>query len=176
MSTPSSLDRIKQLKAEIATLEQAAIQELMDRRNNLTHELAAVDAEIARLTGKPVEIKKTRAAATTGPGKSLPLQELKELLAAAPDKTLNIRKENLELRNIKVLANANPHLLKLGGKGAWPTVTLLKYESAKYPPPDIHHRTERRFCYWGEALERFLPIRREGARPPALFLPSILNV
>jgi len=54
------------------------------------------------------------------------LSELKELLAAAPNKTLNIRKEKLELRNIKSLASVNPGLLKLGGKGAWPTVTLLR--------------------------------------------------
>jgi hypothetical protein len=51
---------------------------------------------------------------------------LKELLALAPDKTLNIRKEGLQLANIKTLARVNPHLLSLGGKGAWPTVTLLK--------------------------------------------------
>jgi len=126
MANTSSLDRIQQLKAEIASLEQAAIQELMDRRNSLTHELATVDAEIAKLTGKPVQEKKTRSTQPKVAGKSLPLQELKELLAAAPGKTANIRKEGLELRNIKVLANANPHLLKIGGKGAWPTVTLLK--------------------------------------------------
>jgi len=131
MATISSLERIQQLKAEIANLEQAAIQELMDRRNALTHELAAIDTEIAKLTGKPVQEKKTRAVQSKGPGKSLPLQELKELLAAAPGKTVNIRKEGLELRNIKVLANANPHLLKIAGKGAWPTVTLLKEISAK---------------------------------------------
>jgi hypothetical protein len=126
MATTNSLDRIQQLKAEIANLEQLAIQELMDRRNALTNELATVDAEIAKLTGKPVQEKKTRSAQPKAAGKSLPLQELKELLAAAPGKTVNIRKEGLELRNIKVLSNANPHLLKLGGKGAWPTVTLLK--------------------------------------------------
>jgi predicted nucleic acid-binding Zn-ribbon protein len=126
MPNTSSLDRIQQLKTEIANLEQAAIQELMDRRNTLTHELATIDAEIAKLTGKPVQEKKARSTQPKTPGKSLPLQELKELLAEAPAKTLNIRKEGLELRNIKVLANANPHLLKLAGKGAWPTVTLLK--------------------------------------------------
>jgi hypothetical protein len=126
MPNTSSLDRIQQLKTEIANLEQAAVQELMDRRNSLTHELASIDAEIAKLTGKPVQEKKSRSTQPKAPGKSLPLQELKELLAEAPGKTLNIRKEGLELRNIKVLANANPHLLKLAGKGAWPTVTLLK--------------------------------------------------
>ncbi len=127
MPNTSSLERIQQLKAEIASLEQAAIQELMDRRNALTRELATVDAELARLTGQPAsETKKSRATAPKSVGKSLPLQELKELLEAAPAKTLNVRKEGLELRNIKVLATANPHLLKIGGKGAWPTVTLLK--------------------------------------------------
>ena len=127
MPSNSSLDRIQQLKAEIASLEQAAIQELMERRNVLSSELAAIDAELARLTGKPVAEKKTRAPRTAAtPAKNIPLSELKELLAEAPNKTLNIRKEGLELRNIKVLATANPGLLRLGGKGPWPTVTLLK--------------------------------------------------
>ena len=124
MPTTTSQDRINQLKAEITKLEQAAIQELMDRRNSLSRELAEVDAEIAKLTGKPVQAMKSRS--TAGPGRNIPLSELKELLAAAPNKTLNIRKENLELRNIKNLASVNPGLLKLGGKGAWPTVTLLR--------------------------------------------------
>jgi hypothetical protein len=96
----------------------------MDRRNALSRELATIDSEIAKLTGKAVEGKRTRTPAS--PGRNIPLQQLKEELAAAPNKTLDIRKANLELRNIKVLANANPGLLRLGGKGAWPTVTLLK--------------------------------------------------
>jgi hypothetical protein len=125
-SSSTSLERIQQLKAEIASLEQSAIQELMERRNNLSRELATVDAEIAKLTGKGVEGKKPRAIGSVSVGKNIPLQELKELLANAPNKTLNVRKEGLELRNIKILANANPSLLKLAGKGAWPTVTLLK--------------------------------------------------
>lgn len=127
MSTnPSSLERLQQLKAEIASLEQAALSELMEKRNSLSQQLAEVDAEIARLTGKPAPEKKFRSTVSKAVGKSIPLQELKELLAKAPDKTLNIRKEGLELRNIKVLTTANPSLLKLAGKGAWPTVTLLK--------------------------------------------------
>ena len=129
-TTVSSLDRITELKAQIATLEKNALQELMDKRNTLNHELAAVDAEIARLTGKPVEGKKTRSTSpkstVKSAGKSPSLQELKELLAAAPAKTIGIRKEGYDLQNIKVLANANPGLLKLGGKAPWPTVTLLK--------------------------------------------------
>ena len=35
-------------------------------------------------------------------------------------------KGGYDLRNIKVLAQANPGLLQLGGKGAWPTVKLMK--------------------------------------------------
>jgi chromosome segregation ATPase len=117
---PDTLTRIEDLKSQIATLEQNAIQELMDKRNTLSRELAAVNADLAKLTGKPVEGKKTVA------GKSPSLQELKEILSAAPQKTIGIRSDGYDLRNIKVLANANPQLLSLGGKGAWPTVTLLK--------------------------------------------------
>jgi len=126
MPNTSSFERLQQLKAEVAQLEQAAMQELMDRRNSLTHELATVDAEIARLNGNAVEKKKARSSTAPAPARSIPLQELKDLLARAPEKTLNIRRENLDLRNIKVLAKANPTLLALGGKGPWPTVTLLK--------------------------------------------------
>ena len=125
MSTTSSLDRITDLKAQIATLEKNALSELMEKRNRLSHELASVDAEIAKLTGKPVEAKKPRAGSLKAL-KNPSLQELKDILAAAPDKTIGIRKEGYDLQNIKTLANANPALLKLGGKAPWPTVTLLK--------------------------------------------------
>jgi len=119
----ASLTRIADLKAQIAQLEQEGIQELRTKRKAIADEIAAIDAQLAELTGTPTE-KKTRAKAS--PGRSIPLSELKELLAAAPDKTLSIRQAGLELRNIKILAEANPHLLKLGGKGPWPVVTLLK--------------------------------------------------
>jgi len=123
----SSLDRINQLKAEIAQLEQAAISELMEKRNGLSQQLAEVDAEIARLSGKPVAVKKLRSTPSNATGKSPSLQELKEILANAPDKTLNIRRERYDLKNIKILAAANPQLLKISGKGPWPTVTLLRH-------------------------------------------------
>jgi hypothetical protein len=122
----NTLDQITELKAQIAALEKNALQELMDKRNTLSHELAAVDAEIARLTGKPAEGKKTRAVAVKTALKSPSLQELKEILAVAPQKTIGIRAGGYDLHNIKVLASANPTLLQLGRKGAWPTVTLLK--------------------------------------------------
>jgi hypothetical protein len=54
------------------------------------------------------------------------LQELKALLAVAPNKTIFLRKEGYDVRNVRIMAEANPHLLRMGGKGAWPEVTLLK--------------------------------------------------
>lgn len=122
----SSLERLEALKAEIASLEQAAVSELKERRKALVDELASIDARIAELTGQASETKTSRARGARVGGKSLPLEALKELLANAADKTVNIRKEGLDLQNIKTLAKANPHLLSLGGKGPWPTVTLLK--------------------------------------------------
>ena len=119
------LSSIADLKAQIATLEQGAIKELQEKRNALVAELASVDAELARLTGKPVEGKKTRSAPKPAL-KSPSLQELKEIIAAAPEKTLSIRGGCFDLQNIKTLARVNPQLLLLGGKGAWPTVKLLK--------------------------------------------------
>jgi hypothetical protein len=124
--TQTASARLAALKAEIKNLEQAALSELIEKRNSLTQQLAQVDAEIAELKGAQPERKRRGRASASTAAKILPLQELKELLTAAPDKTLGIRKENLDLQNIKALANANPHLLKLGGKGPWPTVTLLK--------------------------------------------------
>ena len=119
----ASLSRIQELKAQIAQLEKQSIQELREKREAIVKEMAEIDTQLAELTGAPAE-KKTRA--TAAPGRSIPLSELKELLAAAPDKTLSIRQAGLELRNIKILAEANPHLLRIGGNGPWPTVTLLK--------------------------------------------------
>jgi hypothetical protein len=121
-----SLKRITDLKAEIARLEGAALKELREKRTALLTELATVEAKIVELGGAVVIGRSKRGPRQQPAGKSLPLQELKALLEHAPEKTLNVRKENLELRNIKVLAEANPQLLKFGGKGAWPTVTLLK--------------------------------------------------
>jgi DNA repair exonuclease SbcCD ATPase subunit len=122
--TPAQ-SKIAELQAEIEELKQRAIRELKEKRVELEQELVEVDAEIRKLTGRSLSDPAPRR--REGPaGRSVPLQELKELLAAAPDKTLNLRKAGLEARNVKVLAAANPGLLKIGGKGAWPTVTLLK--------------------------------------------------
>lgn len=122
----SALTQIEKLEQEIASLRKQALQELRAKREATAEELAKLDAQIAALSGAPASAeKKQPRVAGNGPGKSVPLQELKALLAEAPDKTLNIRNAGLQLANIKTLAQANPHLLKLGGKGAWPTVTLL---------------------------------------------------
>lgn len=124
MPEPTSLQRIAALQAQIDSLKKNAISELMEKRNALSHELAEIDAELAHLTGKPVQPgKRTRAAIV---GRTPSLQELKDLLTAVPGKTLNLRKEGLDAKHVKALALANPQLLRMGGKGAWPEVTLVK--------------------------------------------------
>jgi len=87
---------------------------------------AAIIDEIAHIEAAGSTSAPSPKAKKAAPGKSIPLSELKVLLEAAPGKTLDVRRAGLQLANLKTLANANPHLLKLGGKGAWPTVTMLK--------------------------------------------------
>lgn len=100
-------------------------------------ELKTIDSELEKIIGRPVAVRRRRAVAPGSPypmgnsssvstGKRPDLQELKALLAAAPNKTISLRKEGYEVRNVKILAMANPHLLRMGGKGPWPEVTLLK--------------------------------------------------
>jgi DNA repair exonuclease SbcCD ATPase subunit len=123
----NSLKKIQELQAQIANLREEAIQELRDRREALLEELETIETEISELSGKPAGgAGKGRRRTPAPAGKTPSLQELKELLAAAPGKTLKIRQEGLDLKNIKRLASANPHLLQMGGNGPWPTVTLLK--------------------------------------------------
>jgi hypothetical protein len=127
LTVTPTLFKVQQLQAEIEELKSRAIQELKEKRVQLEQELIDVDAQIRKLTGKSLSDGAPQRTRRSEPsGRSVPLQELKDLLAAAPDKTLNLRKAGLEVRNVKVLAQANPHLLKMGGVGAWPTVTLLK--------------------------------------------------
>lgn len=121
----NSLKRIEELKAQIAKLEEDALRELRDKRVALIEELKSVDAQIAAFTGAPAQTK-TRKRAEREPARTISLQELKEMLLKTPDKTVSIRKENLDLKNIKALVQANSNVLKLGGNGPWPTVTILK--------------------------------------------------
>mgnify|MGYP006291354239 CR=1 FL=1 len=119
----SALEQISDLKSQIVKLEQEAVSELKAKRSKLQTELRHLDEEIERITGTAPRAGKGGRVRVT---RSLPLQELKELLEKAPGKTLNVRNEKLDFANIKTLAKANPHLLKIAGKGPWPTVTLLK--------------------------------------------------
>jgi hypothetical protein len=73
------------------------------------------------------KIKKPKSVNGNGNGdlKKPDLQELKSILDALPDKTLNIRGEGYDTPNIKILAAANPHLFAYE-KGAWPKVRYLR--------------------------------------------------
>ena len=121
----STRDKIQELQAQIAALQEEEVKELKQRRSQLIEQVQALDAQIAAATGSS-SLKKGAGRERKSAGRSVPLQELKELLEVAPGKTLNIRKADLQLANIRTLANANPHLLQIGGKSPWPTVTLLK--------------------------------------------------
>jgi len=134
MANSNSLQEISKLQQQIEQLKDAAINELKARRAELEAELKSVDAELLNLTGKPAVTRRGRtpgvaaapAGAPASEGKKPDLQELKALLSAAPNKTISLRKEGYDVRNVKIMAMANPHLLRMGGKGAWPEVTLLK--------------------------------------------------
>jgi hypothetical protein len=117
--------RIAALQAEIRELEARAITELKEKRVALAQQLHDLDCEIARLTGKPAAVpgRRKRAALV---GRAPSLQELTDLLSAVPGHRLNLRKEGLDAKHVKRLAAANPALLKMGGKGAWPEVFLAK--------------------------------------------------
>ncbi|MEI9897699.1 MAG: hypothetical protein WDN28_28540 [Chthoniobacter sp.] len=102
---------------------------MRDRRIRLSRELASVDAELAEWTSEPSTEEKAPSAApaaSVSNHRDVTLAELIAELAAAPNRTLNIRKAHLESKSIKALAKAHPDRLRLGGKGAWPTVTLLE--------------------------------------------------
>ncbi len=124
----TSLTKLQELESQIANLRDEALQELKSRRAELLQELDGIEAQMAGLNGKSAGggTGRGRKRSSGAPGKSLPLQELKELLAGAPGKSVGIRQEGLDLKSVKTLATANPGLLRMGGKGPWPTVTLLK--------------------------------------------------
>jgi hypothetical protein len=120
----SHAERIAALKAEIQSLEQSALTELQDKRNALLEEIAAVDAEIEGLTGESTEKLAIRTRAPKRAGKQISFELLKTTLRELPGKTMNIRKEGYDSKQIKSLIASNPESLSLGGKGAWPTVSL----------------------------------------------------
>jgi uncharacterized protein YdcH (DUF465 family) len=120
----SPLERIQQLQKEIADLQEQAVTELRNKRAALLDEVASIDSELARLMGKNVEKKPGKRQGKGGSGKVLTADELKEMLSSAPGKTLNVRKEGLDLATIKGLVRSDSGL-QLGGKGPWPTVKLV---------------------------------------------------
>ncbi len=122
----STLDRIAAIKAQIESLEKSAINELRGNRDALISEIAQVDADIALLTGEKIE-KKTRRTARLreSEGKQISFELLKTMLRRVPSKTINIRKEGFDTKQVRSLAAAYPQSLTIEGNGPWPTVTLL---------------------------------------------------
>jgi len=110
----ASLSRIEELRAQIAQLEKEGIQELRAKRATLADEIASIDAQLIELTGGVPAKGSGRAKAA--PGRSIPLSDLKVLLAAAPEKTVNIRKEGLDLANIKTLRTCSSLVGKARGQ------------------------------------------------------------
>ena len=131
MATKTALEQIKELKEKIASLSQDAVATLKVEKRNLQDRISEIDKEIESLTGeRPEEPKsgrqrKARAKVDKADLKKPSLQELKDILKALPDKTLDIRAEGYDTPNIRTLVEANPSLFQYT-KGAWPKVKLLK--------------------------------------------------
>jgi hypothetical protein len=122
--------------------QNPAFKKLLDDKTKAVSALAEAKAHLADLEAKlfstippalksllqpdePAKTRKPRASADNGNLKKPDLQELKVILDGLPNKTLNIRQEGYESRNIKILAEANPHLFAYE-KGTWPRVKYLK--------------------------------------------------
>lgn len=122
----SAQARIQDLQAQIELLKDTAIKELREKRVAIAQELHIVDAEIRRLNGKTLDEPRSRSHPERSAPKSVTFEELKHLLGSAPNKKLNLRKAGLDVKAVKALAEASAGVLKIGGKGAWPDVTLIK--------------------------------------------------
>ncbi|TCO91944.1 hypothetical protein EV701_107225 [Chthoniobacter flavus] len=148
IASPEALD---ELIAAVADLQSAAEHELRDRREWLSRELASVEAELADLAEEsPVE-EKPQPKETTDSVRKLTLPELIAVLEAAPERTLNIRKAHFDVKSVKALAKANPQRLQLGGKGGWPTVTLVELSDPPLPETPAKESPQGTFSF-GEAL------------------------
>jgi hypothetical protein len=122
MPKPTSLQEISKLREQLSKLKDEAVVELTARVAQIRAELKDIDGQLESLTGKPA----TRKGRATPAMRSITMQDLKDLLASSPYQTVNIRKAGLDTTNIRTLANLHPKEIQLGGKGAWPTVGLLK--------------------------------------------------
>jgi len=123
-ATTTPLEEIQKLQAQIASLKDSAITELRARKSAIEAELKSIEGEIENLTGKAPG-RRGRRSADTPAKRSLTFQELKDILLSRPNRALSIRKEGLDVTNIRTLANINPRDLVLGGKGPWPTVAYV---------------------------------------------------
>jgi chromosome segregation ATPase len=122
MPKPTPLQEISKLQEQLSKLKDAAVVELNARVSQIRTELKDIDAQLESLTGKPA----TRKGRATPAMRSITMQDLKDLLSSSPSQTVNIRRAGLDTTNIRTLANLHPKEIQLGGKGAWPTVGLLK--------------------------------------------------
>ena len=116
------LSQIQKLQAEIMEIRAQAVIELTHRRKAIEQELQEIDQQLEQLNGKPKERKPK----FPTPARLVSLAELKSMLGASPNKTISTRKENLDLRNVRLLTDKNPDLLRMGGSGAGPTVTQVR--------------------------------------------------
>jgi hypothetical protein len=157
-------EALDELIAAVADLQNAAEQELRERREWLSRELASVEAELACMTelaeDSPEE-EKAQASAPADSPKKPTLPELIAELEAAPERTLNIRKAHLDVRSIKALAKANPRRLQIGGKAGWPTVTLV--ELSDPPAPEGKESPQGTFSF-EEALAASRKKKRRSKR------------
>ncbi|HEY2342657.1 MAG TPA: hypothetical protein VGH90_06495 [Chthoniobacteraceae bacterium] len=119
------LEEISKLQAQIAQLKDVALQELKMRKTTLETEISSIDREVEKISGRPAGRRGVKLFDTPA-RRSVTFHELRDLLLAEPDRTLSVRKAGLDSTNIRTLANLNPRELRLGGKGPWPTVTLVK--------------------------------------------------
>jgi hypothetical protein len=122
MPKPTPLQEISKLQEQLSKLKDEAVVELTARESAIRTELKDIDAQIESLTGKPA----TRKGRATPAMRSITMQDLKDLMASSPHQTVNIRRAGLDATNIRTLANLHPKEIQLVGKGAWPTVGLVR--------------------------------------------------
>lgn len=138
---------LEELIAEVARMQELRVEELHTYRDWLSSELVLVDGEMAELNegegaGEGTLPPNGHAKGAVGPAKAISLKKLVSELEAAPERTLNIRKAKLDVKHIKTLVRENPHLLQAGGKGSWPTVTLLEQ-----PEPEAEDPAQGMFAF-----------------------------
>ena len=116
-----TLTKIEAMKEELKSLEKQSVSELYVKRNKLVESIAALDSEIAAITGKKAEKRGPRR--TTK--EVVSAESLRSILERAPEKTVDIRKAKLDLATIKGHAKAHPNQFAIVSKGPWPLVRLI---------------------------------------------------